>query len=352
MPQSPTPSKHPSSAPSGARSAPVPLAVRAISLTRGRLPAALLGLIPLFAGCGDGQGAAAADPAPSRAVEPTGTEDSDVEALIAAFVPLEAHVTSDRHDRWLGTQRALLTELKARSTPALAERALQAFEADPPHPDGVRVALLEVAAHGLAGGASAAPVPGGGLDSMLEELIVTYDSGAGLRVRTEAVRILAESSPVRALEFFAPLLREDRPSSTRPPQSALVEGWLVAARSLAGSAASPETVDTRVLADVATNIFQPPDARYVAIEGLGELGGDLAGVALEEILMESSSDGYVRRKAAQALVRAVEPETLCPLIARLASHESDPHFLNFLADMLESNCAGIDVTTGHEGHDH
>ena len=51
-------------------------------------------------------------------------------------------------------------------------------------------------------------------------------------------------------------------------------------------------------------------------------------------------------------MRAVEPETLCPLIARLASHESDPHFLNFLADMLESNCAGIDVTTGHEGHDH
>jgi HEAT repeat protein len=188
----------------------------------------------------------------------------------------------------------------------------------------VRAALLGIAAHGLEGE----------LAPRLEVLITTYDDDLGLYVRTEAVRILAETSPARALEFLSPLVREDRPSATRPPQAALVEGWIHAARATGNA-------DTGVLADVATNIFQAPEARYAAIDGLGALGGARAGAALEEILSESSSDGYVRRKAAQALVRCASAEELCAALDRLAGHESDPAFLDFLADMIDQHCAGI-----------
>jgi hypothetical protein len=261
---------------------------------------------------------AAAEPLPTEA------ERADLAALIEAYTPLNPTATSDRLDAWLADQRALLRELCGRAGPGLGRLALEAFEAEPPHPDGVRVALLELAAHGL----------GGELAPRLEQFITTYDAGVGLFVRTEAVRILAETSPERALEFLEPLVREDRPTTTRPPQAALLDGWLAAARALGRQ-------DPGVLADVATNIFQPPEARYAAIAGLGELGGPLAGAALEEILIEASSDGYVRRKAAQALVRCVPPEEFCPLLATVAGHESDAVFLNFLGDMIDRHCAGV-----------
>lgn len=254
---------------------------------------------------------------------PTDADRAEIAALIEGFTPLDASATSDRHDAWLAAERAALERL-CRAGPGVAGAALEAFDAKPAHPEHVRAALLEIAAHGL----------GGELAPRLETLITTYDPDVGLSVRTEAVRILAETSPARALEFLAPLAREDRPSATRPNQGVLVECWIRAARVLGNA-------DTSVLCDVATNIFQAPEARYAAIEGLGELGGARAGAALEEILREASSDGYVRRKAAQALVRCVSPAELCRALDTLAGHESDPAFLDFLADMIDRHCAGV-----------
>ena len=315
------------------------LAARALSHAR-RPCDALLGtllgalLTTLVAGCGHqahspaeaaagGSGATAE----SRAVVPTHADRAELALLIEAFTPLDAAATSDRHDAWLATQRAVLERL-CRAGPGVAVLALEAFdaktEAGPAHPERVRAALLEVAAH----------IQGDELAPRLEALILTYDGELGLFVRTDAVRILAETAPARAVEFLAPLAREDRPSSTRPPQGALIEGWVRAARALGDA-------DTGVLADVATNIFQAPEARYAAIDGLGELGGARAGAALEEILSESSSDGYVRRKAAQALVRCASAAELCRVLDTLAAHESDPAFLDFLADMIDRHCAGI-----------
>lgn len=282
---------------------------------------------------------------------PTDRDRADLEALVAAFQPVDPTATSDVQDAWMAEQRRALAGARERvrdgGAPGLARLALETYEArarDPETSDEVRIALLEVAAHGL--GEAAAP--------RLERLVTTYDSDLGLRLRTAAVRILAGSAPERALAFLAPLCREDRPSATRPPQAALVEAWIAAARLVRERGGE---ADTRVLADVATNIFQPADARYAALDGLGELGGPLAATALEEVLAEASSDGYVRRKAAQALAACSEPEAFCPILARLASHESDPVFLYFLSDMLDRRCAGVEPEAeleqvGHEGHDH
>jgi len=112
-----------------------------------------------------------------------------------------------------------------------------------------------------------------------------------------------------------------------------MDGWARAARTL-------EVDSARVPAEVATNLFQPPEARYVAIRYLGRSGTPLAQSALRELFVEATSDGLIRRKAAQAMLECMEPAELCALLEQVSRHESDEHFLNFLGDMIERNCGG------------
>ena len=294
-------------------------------------------------GAAGGAAGTGAEPGALPELDPTDEERAAVEALIEASLPPDPTATSDVQDAQLARRRALASELGTRvangGAPGLARHALDLFEASGELPDATRAELLGLAARGF----------GPALAPRLKELIATYGPEFSLGLRTQAVRILAEAAPREALDFLAPLALEDRPSSTRPPQAALVDGWIEAARRLA---AAGEEVDTRTLADVTTNLFQPPEARYAAIGGLGQLGGQLAVAALEEVLIEASSDGYVRRKAAQALVACSAPEVYCPLFGQVASHESDEPFLWFVIDMIERHCEGVEIETGHEGHDH
>ena len=296
--------------------------MRAVSHAR-CLVTALLAVLATFlpSSCDGGESRAEGETRRASQLPPTGHEEADLAELLEAFAPVDPTATSDVHDANLHRRRAVLERLREEGGPHLGRRALEVWREDPDRPAAVRYALLEVAAHGAP--EDAAPV--------LEDLVVTYGS-ADLGARTEAVRLLAETSPARALEVLEPLVLEERPSATRPDQAALLRGWLVAARS-----AGP--VEARVPAAVAVSLFQPPEARYVAIGALGEIGGTLAAAALEEVLVEATSDGLVRRKAAQALVRCVPSAELCPILERVAGHESDPHFLNFLGEMLDDNCA-------------
>lgn len=257
-----------------------------------------------------------------RSAAPTGTEDQDLIELARAFEPLDPTLTSDHHDAWLARQREVQKRLR-QGGPALGLRALEAFQSTSDVPGPVPIGYLEIAAY--CAPASTAPV--------LEELIVTYHGGKLLRARTEAVRLYAETSPERALEFLAPLALDERPNNTRPSQEALMSGWCLAAKRLGLDAA-------RVPAEVATNLFQPPEARYVAIRFLGESGTPLAKNALRTLLVEATSDGLIRRKAAQGMVACMTQDELCPVLEEVAAHESDEHFLNFLGDMLERNCGG------------
>ncbi|HVS11993.1 MAG TPA: HEAT repeat domain-containing protein [Planctomycetota bacterium] len=239
--------------------------------------------------------------------------------LVAAFTPPDPTSTSDRMDAWYRDQRAVLERLSS-GEESLGLEALEAFRRSSAEPEPVRAALLQLAARTAP--QTAAP--------LLEQLVLEYDPAVGLGLRTEAVRLLAESAPERAVGLLEPLVRTSSHKRTLPPQEALVRSYAEAARRLSRDP-SP------ALADVAIDLAQPPDARYVAIEELGRSGGLAARKALEVVLVESSADGYVRRKAAQALQGSLPKEELCPILLRVADRETDPIFLVFLADMIEKN---------------
>jgi hypothetical protein len=262
-------------------------------------------------------------PAAQEAPEAQGTVSASngqaIAELVAAFTPPDPASTSDRLDAWYRDQRAVLERLSS-GEESLGLEALETYRRSSAEPESVRAALLQVAARTAP--ETAAP--------LLEQLILEYDPAVGLGLRTEAVRLLAESAPERAVGLLEPLVRTTAHKRTLPPQEALVRGYAEAARRLSRDPAP-------ALADVAIDLAQPPDARYVAIEELGRSGSLAARKALEVVLVESSADGYVRRKAAQALQGSLPKEELCPILLRVADRETDPIFLVFLADMIEKN---------------
>ncbi len=243
-----------------------------------------------------------------------------LQELIEAYVPVPLEATSDKHDAALARQREVMERL-ARANPALGKAALAAFRAGEGQREDLRRALLEIAATCDPAG-SAEP---------LAHMVVTYDSKLGLGLRTHAAELLARTSPARALEVIGPLLESDGPRATLPPREVLVRAWAEAARRSGAS-------DASLLADVATNLAEPPDARYAAIAELSTFGGPRTRQALEVVLFEGSSDSYLRRKAAQALQQLLPPSELCPLLQRAAGNESDEILLLFLADMMERAC--------------
>ena len=280
--------------------------------SRWRAAAWALGLS--LAGCSEA--GPAAQEAPSRGSR---SHEGAIAELVVAFTPLDPTSTSDRLDAWYREQRALLERLSS-SEESLGLEALEAYHRSPDEPEAVRAALLQVAA--LTAPQATAP--------LLERLILEYDPQVGLGLRTEAVRLLAQGAPERAVELLEPLVRTSAHKRTLPAQEALVRGYAEAARKV-GRDPAP------ALADVAIDLAQPPDARYVAIEELGRCGNLTARKALEVVLVESSADGYVRRKAAQALQGSLPKGELCTILLRVADRETDPIFLVFLADMLEKN---------------
>lgn len=245
---------------------------------------------------------------------------ADIEALIEAFQTVDPVATSDVHDRALDRQRELLERLRGGDR-ALGKAAFAAFRAQERAPDKLRGALLEVAALN----------DPEGMTPVLESMIVTYDPGLGLGLRTQAVDLLAQASPQRAMSALEPLLRDERVVTTLPPREAFVRAWAAAAR-------SSGTADLRLLCDVAVDIAQPHDARVAAVNELGSFGGRPAALALEAVLFEAASDAYLRRKAAQSLAQFLTPEELCPLIERAAAHEHDTIFLRFLGDLAAAHC--------------
>jgi len=276
-------------------------------LPHGWLAVLLLGLL---AACG--KSAAGGDEEACKA---------QIEALRAAYVPIALHETGDKINAWNAARRELQEQLE-RGSPALGEMALRSFQAETAAPEEWRMGLLSVAAH-CNPQASAA---------LLEKLSLVYDGATPLSVRTEAMRLLCATSPAVAAELFEPIVLEQRPNVTYPPREQMLRHWILAARAVA------RPIDAS-LASIAVDIAQPAEARYVAVDELGkESQSNLGRKALETVLVESSSDGLLRRKAAQAMRSAMPRAEMCALLERVAQRESDPEFLNFLADLLIKNC--------------
>ncbi len=303
-----------------------PLSSRAVphklSPTLVALTAAVLGL--LAPSCNDAAepGAGASAGTPTGKVSPERAE-ALVAELVLALEPVPATATSDVHDRAFTRARKLREDL-SRSGREVGLAALRAFQIRPDAPLDQQWPLLEVAAQNC-------PAD---LEPLLVKLVTTYDGERGMGLATQAVRILAESSPQAAIALYEPMLRAPWEHKTKPAQEALVDGWARAAKKLG-------LKDARILCDVLVDIRQPPDARYAAVNKLGEIGGDRAKAALKEVLLEASSDGLLRRKAAQVLVEVAPGKETCELLLHVSGHESDPAFLTFLGSMLDKHCPGM-----------
>ena len=148
------------------------------------------------------------------------------------------------------------------------------------------------------------------------------------------MRLLAATSPQTYLDIAEEyVLRKGKPSKTMPNDEFLVRGWAVACEKL-GRSPVPE------LADVVMNLMMEDAARHFAAEKLGDFQDPLAISALQTAMIESTGNGYLRRKAAQSLAEVMPRETACELFAKTLELEADLNFATFLRSMIEHHCGG------------
>lgn len=255
--------------------------------------------------------------------QPVSQEARDrIGAFLDAMVQPPLEETSDVHDRWLQETRALIAEL-CDAGEDVGNAALHAFCGDASDYTITRWALLRIGAN--ASPEAAAP--------LLRELMLNY--GFRRDDRAEATLLYARVDPAGYMEDAREyVLRSERPRKTMPDDEFLIRGWVAACEELGTS-----PVD--VCADVATNLWMQPYARVVAIETLAAHGDDgLAREALRTCLIESTGDGNIRRKAAQAIRDGWAREDACSILEDVLSKEVDPTFASFLTTLLHAHCRG------------
>ena len=162
----------------------------------------------------------------------------------------------------------------------------------------------------------------------LLELFRTY--GHPLDLRQGAARELAVADPRLAIEEYGPLLEMPRPGSTMPGHEFLLEAYLIACE-------NQQEDPTEVLVAITTGILYDSTVRHAAVRALGERPSEMGFHALEQALIESTGNVYLRKLAAQSLI-ASNPEQACEVLRRVADAEADIGFLEALANLLETHC--------------
>lgn len=241
-----------------------------------------------------------------------------LQTLVDALDPPPADATSDKKNAYYLRREEVLEEMST-AGPELGAMALQLFDERADAKPAIRKGLLEVAAKNL--GAEIVP--------RLEEIFGEY--GWDLGERGLACKLLAEVAPERAVELLEPLILEARPRQTLPPGEEMITAWSDACVAL-------DRDRTDVLLRISTDIYQEDRNRTVAVELLGTIDGPRPRQALETVLVESTGNGYVRRKAAQALRDRLPEEEACAIFERVIALEADINFQRFLADLIERNC--------------
>ncbi len=275
-----------------------------------------LGVSSMLPGCEGGKasnaeaGATAGSPATAL-----------IDRLVELSTPLDLTLTSDHHDRQLHARNALLEELR-KSSETVGLEALERFEQVEAQTEEapllVRVYLLDIAAHA----ATERTQP------LLETLTLEY--GHKIDIRTEAMLLLGKVAPARAVELLGPLLLTKR-TSTMPEDELMLKAYVEGCE-LSGADPVP------VLVKIATNIFKQAAARHRAVQELGKHKTQLAQHALRAILVESTGNAYLRRKAAQSIRKSMPREEACAIFREVVKMEADMHFQRFMMDMIEDNC--------------
>lgn len=250
------------------------------------------------------------------------SNEKAIERLIYLATPLDPTLTSDHHDKHLHQRRAYVAELRKGSR-ELGQLALKTYQEKEEEAEPVslmvRYKLLEVASYA----ATEDTVP------VLEMLLLEY--GHEIGIRTQATELLGHVAPARAVELITPLLQRTKATSTMPDEEFLLKAYVLGCE---GSGQDP----VKILADVATNIYKNDAARHLAVKELGNHDSRLAQMALRQILVESTGNAYLRRKAAQSIRKSFAREEACAIFEQISTMEADNSFLEFLGDMIEENC--------------
>ena len=251
----------------------------------------------------------------------TDAHRAEVYELLVELQPLRLDLTSDHHDRQFILNKRRFEALEKDDRPEVGWAALHAFTNYKGDDFHSRRAMLSIGA--TLSPDVAAPI--------LKELAFTY--GHRMGDRAEALLMLGEIDPDALLEGARPYLeRKGRRFQTAPSDEFFARAWVIACES-GGKNPVP------MMADVAMNIALEPIARYVALDALSEHGGDpLAQATLQEALVESTGDGYFRRKAAQGIISSFPSELACTLLAEVLRKEADLNMARFLDDMIQTNC--------------
>ncbi len=261
--------------------------------------------------------AAGCDGGAASAVAGTSSIDQQIRDLQAALRPPEPGEHQSDVGDWNVRREALLERMK-QGSPELGRAALEKLLADVDLDFPIQRGLLTVAAHA----ATEDTLP------YLEQFFTTY--GERIDMRAEACNLLAEVAPQRAIDLIEPVLRQPRPSATWPPSERMLGSYVVACE-------RAEHDPVPLLAQIATDIYYDDDVRHRATKTLGDYKHPLARAALETTMIESSGNAYLRRLAAQSLLR-IDRERCCAVITDAITREADSGFVLFLEDMIAKNC--------------
>ena len=288
-----------------------------------RLVAEVLCAGALVTLCACAPGTSAADePASQQAVVHAANADEVERAfldLIAQLTPPPATASSqlrqeyfERRREVLGDVSGLPVELGLHIAADLAEQRQRN--------EVLRADLLEVAAR----------LDPQGLEADLVELIASYRGarlGEELRLRAKGAEVLARVQPQAAFDLLEPWILDPTGYGTGPGQEILLAAWIDAASRL-------EVDPSATLAAVATDLRAENPARHLAVAALGERPSELGRNTLRQVMLESTGNGYLRRKAAQAIRDSFPPADAIELFDEVANLEANANFLLFLRDVI------------------
>ena len=251
----------------------------------------------------------------------TDAHRAEIYELLVELQPLRLDLTSDHHDRHYILNKRRIEALELDDRPEVGWAALHAFTNYKGEDFSSRRTLLRI-------GARVSP---DAATPILKELSFTY--GHRMGDRAEALLLLGETDPDALLEGARPYLeRKTRRFQTAPSDEFFARAWVTAC-------ANKDTSPVPMMSTVAMNIALEPIARYVALDALSLHGDDpLAQATLQEAIVESTGDGYFRRKAAQGIIASFPSERACALLAEVLQNEADVNMARFLDDMIQTNC--------------
>jgi|FLOH01.1.fsa_nt_gi hypothetical protein len=252
--------------------------------------------------------------------------DRQIRDLISALTPASPTANSAIVSDWVDHRREVEGRL-ATAGPEVGQAALDKFLSDDDMILDIRRGLLRVAARNM-------PKDTIGL---LETLFEEY--GEQMGIRTCAIELLAENSPLDAIRLIGPILEARRPGKTYPSAERLVACYANAAK-IAGI----DEDAAIALADYASNLFLDQAGRVVAVKALSNYPGSRTRATLRTVLVESTGDAYLRRMAGDSLVRLakIDPETdavLCDILNEIMNKEADVNFQLYLVSMITKYCS-------------